>query len=391
VSSVAVTAASLALSVAAGTVVHSPRALGVFRVLVLTVPINVLWAPAQAAIERRFDFRRMGFIEVVGDAVLYAVAVPLAWKGFGPWSLVAGFAASQAWLFGASLASSGLRLRLSWSAATARQLVGHGASYAAKDWVDNVGALVVPVVVGAFRGAAGVGLVSFAGRLVDTAAFAQRNSWRVGLVSMSTVEEPRRLRRGLEEGSLLQFLALGVPIVALAVASPALVPFLFGRQWSPAVGVTALVGLSTLLRGPGDIQGTLLFSRGRNLAVSTGALLRQLVIVAAAVLLVPRLGIDGYGVATLGTLAGVAYTRHVVRRDVVPFGYRRLVPFAVAFVPLVLMPLVPMPWSLGLLAPALGVVALPGSRRAVVDTWRLAAGALLRARRAPSVRASPPG
>jgi O-antigen/teichoic acid export membrane protein len=368
--SLGVTAVSIGLSFVAGAFIHIPRALDVFRVLVLTVPVNVLWAPAQAAIERRFDFRLMGTIEVIGDVVLYAVAVPLAFAGLGPWCLVAGFAAWQSWLFVASLVSSGLRLRPAWSAATARRLAANGVSYAGKDWIDSIGGLVVPVVVGGFCGAAGVGLVSFGARLVDTAAFAQRSGWRVGLVSMSSVREPDRLRRGLEEGSLLQFLVLGAPIAGLALTARWLVPLVFGASWSPAIAVTALIGLSVLLRGPGDIQATLLFSRGRNVAVTTSAAIRQVAIVAVAVTLVPLIGIDGYGIASLAALAGVWYTRRVVRREIVPFGYGQLAPFAAAFVPLVLFPIVPLPWCLATLAPACWVAALPRPRQAVLRTYR---------------------
>src|SRR6185437_11831333 len=62
------------------------RPVGVFlplRILLLSIPLNVLWAPAQAFIERSFAYRRMGLLELGGDVVLYVVAVPAAIGGAG--------------------------------------------------------------------------------------------------------------------------------------------------------------------------------------------------------------------------------------------------------------------------------------------------------------------
>jgi len=86
VSSFTVVGVAFGLSFAAGTFVHSEQALDVFRVLVFSIPVNVMWAPAQARIERRFDYRKMGFIELCGDVVLYSVSAPLALAHFGAWS-----------------------------------------------------------------------------------------------------------------------------------------------------------------------------------------------------------------------------------------------------------------------------------------------------------------
>ena len=46
----------------------------VFRLLLISVPLNALWAPAQARIERSFGFRNMAILELGGDVILYLVA-----------------------------------------------------------------------------------------------------------------------------------------------------------------------------------------------------------------------------------------------------------------------------------------------------------------------------
>lgn len=383
VTSLAVCLLAFGLSFAAGTFVHSTEGLDVFRVMVFSIPVNVMWAPAQACIERRFDYRKMGLIELGGDAVLYAVAVPLALAHFGAWSLVAGLYAWQTWLFFSSLVLSGLRPRLHWSNSIARSLFGHGTTYAASNWVDGLGALTIPIVVGVYRGAAGIGYVSFALRLVDTVGFASRGAYRLGLVSMSRVEDKQRLRRGLEEGSILQLLALGVPIALICANARWVIPTVFGHSWSPAIDVFAILSLVTFLRAPALIQTTLLFSRGRNAPPLVAAVIRQGVIAATMVVFVQHFGVTGYGYATACSLLSLAYIHWVVRREIVRFSYRRLWPFVAALSPIILMPFAPMPWELLMIAPLFLTFALPGPRDSLRHAYELLRLALLKGPGAP--------
>src|SRR5664280_3870639 len=56
-----------------------------------------------------------------------------------------------------------------------------------------------PIVVGRYFGATGVGYVALASRLVDTIGFAQRATWRLGLVVLAKVQsDAARVRRGIE-------------------------------------------------------------------------------------------------------------------------------------------------------------------------------------------------
>jgi PST family polysaccharide transporter len=378
VSSLTVSLAGFALSFAAASFVHSHEGLEVFRVMVFSIPVNVLWAPAQARIERDFDYRKMGLIEISGDIMLYVVAVPFALAHFGAWALVAGLYAWQTWLFLLSLVLSGLRPRLTWSKSITRALFRHGTTYAASNWVDGIGALTIPIVVGVYDGATGIGYVSFALRLVDTVGFAARGAYRLGLVSMARVDEPDRLRRGLEEGSILQLLALGVPIAAVCANARWIIPTVFGHSWTPAIDVFAILSLVAFLRAPSLIQTTLLYSRGRNMPAVVASVVRQGMIAATVVVFVQHFGATGYGYASACSLLSVIYVQRVVRRDIVDFSYRRLWPFVVALAPVILLPLAPMPWALLMLAPLFLTFTLPGPRESLVHTYELLKLALVK-------------
>jgi PST family polysaccharide transporter len=343
----------------------------------LAVPINVLWAPAQACIERNFRYRQMGLLELGGDIALYGTAVPLAMLGFGDWSLVAGYFAWQTWLLVGSIVVSGLRPRWAWSNETARELTRHGIPYSSASLITRLGGLVNPEVVGRLHnGAAMVGFVAFAQRLVDVVGFAQRGAYRLGLVALSRVpdEEQQRLRYGVEEGSVLQLLSLALPFAAFGIVAHWLIPVLFGRQWSPAVSVYTLLAMAAVLNASGIIQTTLMYARGKNLAVARVAVVQTSVLWVSGLVLIPVLGVNGFGVASLIALVDLIYIDRLTRRTV-KFSYRTIVPFALALAPPVLFPFVGFPYGLLLLVP-MALVVFPPSLRAegmrVIKTVQIA-------------------
>jgi PST family polysaccharide transporter len=347
-----------------GSLIRPVGVLFPLRIMLLCVPINVLWAPAQARIERSFGYRTMGILEIGGDLALYGTAVPLAFLGAGAWSLVAGYFAWQSFLLIGSYAYSGLRPRLRWSMTTARGLTKFGFGFSATAWISLLGGLANPLIVGRFYGATGVGYVAFAQRLVDTIGFAQRGATRLGLVAMSKVpdEQKDRLRRALEEGSTLQLIALGVPFAIFGVLAPKAIPLLFGHEWSPAIRLYSLLALAVFLGAAGLLQITLLWSRGRNWTVAFSACIQTVVLVIASVLLVKKCGINGFGYATLLALADLIYLDRKVR-SITTFSYRTYLLVAVTLAPMVAYPLVPFPVSFVVFAPLIIFVAVPYSRR----------------------------
>jgi len=378
--SAAVSLVALALSWPAELVVGNQRDLDAFRLLLVSVPLNILWAPAQAKLERSFRYRRMAWVELSGDLALYLTAVPLAFEGAGVYAPVAGWIASQAVLLVASWLAGGLRPRWRWSTPVFRQLVGHGISYSASTWIDKVNALANPVIVGALVGATGVGLVGLALRLVDTAGFALRATWRLALAAISRmVDEPERLRQAMEEGMLAQALVLGAPLAGLAVLSPWLIPAVFGRSWAPAATVFGLLALKRLVSSPVMPQMALLFARARNSVVARAAALNAVVGVICALVLVPLLGINGFAAAGLISSLSWLYLDVKVRPEV-GFRYGQIGVATVALGVPMLAPLVPWPWGLALALPALLLVASSGTRSALLQLWRLSTAGLRAAR-----------
>jgi PST family polysaccharide transporter len=378
-SSLVATVVGLGLTYAVGGLIRPFGVLVPLRILLLSVPINVLWAPAQARIERTFGYRKMGYLEVGGDLALYGTAVPLAYFGAGAWSLVAGYFAWQSWLLVGGYVLSGLRPRLRWSPGTARELTRYGFSYSLSSWIQRLGGLVNPLVVGGFFGAVGVGYVAFAQRLVDTIGFANRGAYRLGLVAMSRVppEQKGRIERALEEGAVLQLVALGLPLAAFGVIAPRVIPFLFGHEWDASIRLYSLLALASLLGASGLMQTTFLLSRRRNVTVAWSAAISTAILAAGGIPLIWRYGYDGFGYASLLAMANLVFIDQMVRKSVT-LSYRRYVPLAVALAPLVAFPLLSFPLSLVMFAPAVIFLSVPSTRRDGMHQVRVVRSALSR-------------
>ncbi len=348
----------------------------IFMLLMLSVPFNVVWAPAQAKIERAFGYKRMAWLELGGDAVLYAVAIVLAFAGTGGWSLAVAFVVWQVWLMVGSYWLARLRPRWSWSRETARDLVRHGLPYASSGAIGTAKGLINPIVVGSLYGSTGVGYVALAIRLIDTLGFAQRATWRLGMVALSKVrEQTDRLVRGVEQGMVLQLLMTSLPILGACVLANWLIPFAFGQKWVPMIPVFAWLAVSRITAAPLTVLFALLFSAARNTAVAVGTLINLIVTFVLAVLLVHALGIVGYGIATAaGTLSWIQIIRSA--RQVAPFRSWATIRLLLGLVPPALFPLVAWPFNLLLFVPLAVVCAVPQVRREMLYYIRLVWGGL---------------
>lgn len=338
------------------------RFVGPFRVLLISIPVNVLWVPAQAMLERAFHYKRLAWIEVGGDVALYGVGVTLAATGMGVWAPVAGYLAWQTWLLVASCVGAGYLPRLRWSRAGLREVAGWGFSYSPGLWFRQIEGVVGPLVMGRFAGASGVGYATFVARLVDTLGFPARASWRLSIVSFGKVQSDlARLRRGAAESMALQLLALGPVFAGFSLAIAVVVPLLFGHRWSHAIPLYPYLALSALGLAVQNSQMTVLYVAKRNKAVAKVNALRVLLLAPAAFVLLPAMGLIGFGIANVITMLSLWLSDREVRA-IVPPDYRPAIPWAIAFVPPLFIPTVGLPVGLLLLIPTAFALALPSAR-----------------------------
>ncbi len=347
------------------------------QVLLLSVPVSALWAPAQATLERSFRFGRLGALELAGDVVLYAVALPLAAAGLGAVGAAIGYVAWQVYLLIGSCVLARYLPRWRWSSSVNRDIVRFGAGITFAEGLRRSRELVNPVVVGALAGAVVVGIVALALRLVETALAVLRAGSRVVFAGLSRVQEnPRRFGSMLSEAMGLQTLVLGLLLGALSLAAPTFVPVLFGEEWTEVLDVLPWLSLAALVMGISATLAHGLTVIDRTSLVGTVELLRVLVLLAAAVPLVATMGATGFGVASL---VAVAPTLLLVRavREYASLSWGSSIAWILGFGPVLFAPVVPSPWRFLLVLPA-AIAALSGPGRSQIKALLLTARGLVR-------------
>ncbi len=341
VSSTVIVLVGGALAQVAGSALGETAAVLPFQVMLLSIPLNILWNPARAKLERDFSYRRLATGEVSADVMQYVVALSLAVAGAGVWAPVLGYLARQAVMLVVCTVAAGYRPRLHWDGGLVREMLGFGVPLSTAIMARRAADLVVPIVVGRYEGAAGVGIVALGMRLTETASFLSRAMDRLAMVAFGRVQRDlRRLRGIIEESTSVQTLAIGLLLSVFSCATAFVLPALLGEQWREVSALVPLLAANYLLMATLTSHNTALIVLGRRLSVVTANVSALVLLIVGAFLLVPRLGLAGFALAQILSQAGMYPKSREVHR-LTGASYRRSAPWLLATMPLVLLPVLP--------------------------------------------------
>jgi O-antigen/teichoic acid export membrane protein len=168
----------------------------------------------------------------------------------------------------------------------------------------------------------------------------------------------------------LQALAVGLPLAGFALAAPQIIPRLFGDEWTPALNVFPFVATGFLVAAVFGMHASILYVCRKNLQVTLANAVHVFLFAGAALLLVPRMGLRGYGLSELAAI-GSTVVLHAWVTQLFPVSYRRVLPWFVAFLPPLYAPLVGWPWAAALALPAGFAFADRLARGQVLEAWSL--------------------
>lgn len=252
----------------------------ILRVMALCMLLNAAAQTGLGLLRRDLDFRTVGLINlaalVLGQGL---AAVPLAWAGFGPWSLVAGTLTQSGVI--AALVLARVRhpvLPDRFDPSRLRAMASRAWGFSFLRILDSAGLHSLPIIVLFLAGTGAAGLWDRA--LVLTLIPLEMLYGTLGQVlfpAFSRLDGDRdRLRRSwLSVLLLLPFLVACIA-VGMAAASEPLVAVALGPAWAPAAEPVFWLALWAALRGVGHICGTLLEGTGRlgiRAVIQTGYLL----------------------------------------------------------------------------------------------------------------------
>lgn len=225
-----------------------PSLTALTRLLLFVLPLSALAAVPDALLTQRLDFRSRANAEIIASLCSGAVALVLAWRGFGVWSLVwqslvaIGMRTLLLWLF------SGWRPRGRFSAASFRSLFGFGSYMLMANLLNVISFRLQSLLIGKLFDSRTLGYYTLAQNTQQAPAqFMSGVLNRVGLPVFATIaDQPDKLVRALRL-SLRVAIFVFVPCMAgIAVVAKPLIVVLYGARWVPAAPLLSVLALAAM-------------------------------------------------------------------------------------------------------------------------------------------------
>ncbi len=234
-----------------------PEVVPLLRVMSLSVFMIALGSVPVALLRRRMNFKLLAMMEVSSALVAQVVAIVLAFLGAGAWALVLQIMVTQAvstvWVWIAARWRPGVafsRDEFKVMGAFGIHVAGGALTGVARAWAETA-------IVVAGLGVREMGYLNIAQRLVQTAQDLTISAIvPVSMVAFSKVRDPERLRPSYLRAASIAHAVVTPLMIAIAVTSPVLIPFLFGADKAPSAGIAPALAIIVLINvGWGLDQG----------------------------------------------------------------------------------------------------------------------------------------
>ncbi|WP_426594484.1 lipopolysaccharide biosynthesis protein [Cellulomonas sp. McL0617] len=242
-----------------------PAATPVIQTMSLSVAAIVLSSVPTALMRRRMQFRLLAVQASIGVVVSQVIAVVLALRGAGAWALVAQIVTSQAIACVLAWRSAGWRPTLEFSRLEFGFMARYGGNVVAVDMVATARAAAEAAVISNVLGAAALGYMSIAQRLIQVA----QDMGGSAIVPVSTVvfakirESGDRLRSAYVRALRLSYAAVSPVMMVVAVGGSLLIPLIFGPNWGASIPVAQALAVAAILTLGAGIDNGLFYGAGR--------------------------------------------------------------------------------------------------------------------------------
>jgi PST family polysaccharide transporter len=158
--------------------------------------------------------------------------------------------------------------------------------------------------VGQYAGAEAVGQVALTIRLVEQpSSLMLVVSMRLSIPVFARLQGDRaRLVKVVTEGMSLQLMVMGPLLAGFGLVAPWIIPLMLGPQWLPVLEVYPFIAASSLGSAVLGLHVAVLYVLQKNWKVVFSYLVYIVLFTSLALLLVPRLGLTGYGWAVVMVL-----------------------------------------------------------------------------------------
>jgi O-antigen/teichoic acid export membrane protein len=227
---------------------RQPALVDLMHVALAVVPFTAIAIVPDALFARQLDFRARARAESVGSLVGGSLAIVLAWRGYGVWSLAWMAPTTAAVRSALLLRYSGWRPRGRFRGAAFRDLFSFSGYYLASNLLNVVFLRLQSLLIGRFFDSRVLGYYTLAQNSEQVpSTFVATLLNRVGLPVLSQVAaDVNRLREALRRALRLAMFVFMPAMIGIALAAERLVTLLYGPGWEPVAPILALLTLGSL-------------------------------------------------------------------------------------------------------------------------------------------------
>lgn len=257
----------MAISPLAAKFFNEPQLVPLMLLAATNFLIVALGQQLRMGAEKVLNLRPMALIEIGGTLFGFVVAVVLAWREWGVYSLVAA-AMVSAWftmILSWVLLADGWRpaLRLRWS--EVRWFARFGGGMVITNLINHVNLTIDVLIGGRLLGASQLGFYSVPRNLILQVQFMVNPIFtRVGFPLIASIQHDKVRVREVYLKTMNMTASVNAPIyISLAVFAPEVVLLLLGPKWEEVPPLLRVLAIWGLLRSFGNPIGSLLFGLGR--------------------------------------------------------------------------------------------------------------------------------
>lgn len=275
----------------------------VMVVLALALPAQLTAIPAIARLERALNFKTVAHVEVFAQLGFYAVAIPAIASGSGQIALAFAWLTQQILLCLAAHIVTRTHPVFAIDRKILRNILRYAVPYSLANWIWQIRLLVPPLIVAPALGAQAVGILGLTIGLIEMLSVVKSIVWRLSIAVLGRLQQDAaRLRRAITDGMELQALALGAILLGFGWLGDWVVPVIFGSRWAAVMAIYPFIALAYFVNALFNLHASTLTLLGRNSDLARFHALHIILFAGASAVLVPQLGLKGYGWAELVAL-----------------------------------------------------------------------------------------
>lgn len=252
----------------------------------------------------------------------------------GVWAPVVGYWIQQIMISIGTLWASRYMPRLTKNLNDLKDMVQYGIGYSSSMWVWQIRSLINPLIVGKFLGAEAVGIVALAIRVVEALSFVKKITWRISISALAKVQgDNKKLKDAVDEGMMVQVIAVGPFLVGFSLLSPYIIPIVFGQKWMSLSIIFPFIALSYLINSVFNMHSSVLYVKKENWSVTLFHMVHVIIFFISSIIFVPLLGVAGYGWAEVAAFLGYIVIHYKLSKHM-KASYKKAVPWIIGFIPL---------------------------------------------------------